>query len=196
MAYTDFDIKRIENQFQLVLIEDQDLFSHVQEVDVSDFLETLLKTNVPLAQAIGTEKAKSELITINVMLELKRQRNIGLFSGIEFSVDKAEGLNGFCDFLISKFPEQLFVKAPVIAIVEAKNENIIAGLGQCAAEMIAARIFNARENQPYETIYGAVTTGHSWKFLKLEANHLMIDLEDYYIKNPRKIVAILSAMVN
>lgn len=195
MAYTDFDIKRIENQFQLILIENQDLFSHVEEVAISSFLDTLLKTNVPLAQAIGTEKAKSELIIINIMLELKRQCNIGLFSGVEFSVDKAEGLNGFCDFLISKSSEQLFIKAPVITIVEAKNENIIGGVGQCAAEMIAARIFNARENQPYETIYGAVTTGHAWKFLKLETNYLMIDLEDYYIKNPGKIVAILSTMV-
>lgn len=196
MSYSDFDLKTIENQFQLTLIEDRDVFSHLQEITISDLLHTLLKTNVPLAQAIGTEKAKSELIIINIILELKRQYNIGLFSGIEFNVDKAKGLNGFCDFLITKSPEQLFIKAPVIALVEAKNENIIGGLGQCAAEMIAARIFNTKENQPYDTIYGAVTTGHAWKFLKLEANNLIIDIEDYYIKNPGKILAILATMIN
>lgn len=196
MAYSDFDLKTIENQFQLILIEDKDIFSHIQEIAISDLLSTLLKMNVPLAQAIGTEKAKSELIIINIILELKRQRNIGLFSGIEFNIDKAMGLNGFCDFLISKSTEQLFIKAPVITIVEAKNDNILNELGQCAAEMIAARMFNAREHQPYEIIYGAVTTGHIWKFLQLEHNHLIIDLEDYYIKNPAKIVAILAAMVD
>jgi transketolase C-terminal domain/subunit len=52
-------------------------------------------------------------------------------------------------------------------IVEAKNENIKGGLGQCVAEMVAAQIFNEREANAIDTIYGAVTTGEIWKFLKL-----------------------------
>ena len=76
-----------------------------------------------------------------MLLELRRifDRKISFFSGIEFNIDKERGLNGFCDFLISCSPEQLFVKAPVIAIVEAKNENIMSGIGQCIAEMVAAQ---------------------------------------------------------
>lgn len=114
---------------------------------------------MPLAQALNTEKARSELILINMFLELKEQFNIGIFSGIEFSLDKELGLNGYCDFLISQSPEQLFLKAPVIAAVEAKNENIIAGLGQCVAEMIAIGLFNEQQNNPLDNIYGLVTTG-------------------------------------
>jgi hypothetical protein len=38
--------------------------------------------------------------------------------------------------------ERLTIKAPVIALVEAKNDNLQSGLGQCMAEMIAAQIFN------------------------------------------------------
>ncbi len=195
MAYRDFDLKKIATDFQLEIIENEDLFSHIEAVKISDFLNRILEQNVPLAQALSTEKARSELIIINIFLELKNKLNIGIFSGLDFTVDKEKGLNGFCDFLISRSPEQFFLRAPVIAAVEAKNENIVGGLGQCVAEMIAARIFNERENNALSKIYGTVTTGHAWKFIKLMDNTVFIDKEDYYIKTPDKIIGILSAMV-
>ncbi|MCK5871415.1 MAG: hypothetical protein KAG26_01195, partial [Methylococcales bacterium] len=131
-----------------------------------------------------------------IFLELKKRLNISFFSGIDFTVDKSQGLNGFCDFLISQSSEQLFLEAPVIALVEAKNEKIVGGLGQCIAEMWAARLYNQQENQVLPYIYGVVTTGHAWKFLKLDGNKVYIDIEDYYIKNPEKILAILTYMIN
>ncbi|MGB3512118.1 MAG: hypothetical protein WBA93_23335 [Microcoleaceae cyanobacterium] len=87
----------------------------------------MLKQNVPIALAIATEKASSELIIINILLEIKRQLQISFFSGIDFSVDRDKGLNGFCDFIISQSPEQLYLDTPVIALVEAKNERIVGG---------------------------------------------------------------------
>ena len=105
----------------------------------------ILKQNVPLAFAIGTEKAGSELIIVNFFLELKRRSRISFFSGIEFTVDKEQGLNGFCDFIISQSPEQLFLDTPILAVVEAKNERITSGLGRCVAEMVAAKVYNERE---------------------------------------------------
>ena len=195
MAYSDFDLRKIATDFQLKIVEDQDLFSHIAEITISDLLNKILKQNVPLAQALNTEKARSELIIINIFLELKNNLNIGLFSGIDFTVDKEKGLNGFCDFLISQSSEQLFLKAPVIVAVEAKNENIIGGLGQCIAEMIAARLFNERENNSISIIYGVITTGHLWKFVKLQDNTVYVDQEDYYINKPGKIISILSEMV-
>jgi hypothetical protein len=195
MAYSDFNLRNIETDFQLTLIENQDLFSPCKPVAVSDFLLKTLDRNVPLAQALNTEKARSELIIINIFLELKDLFNVGVFSGIEFSVDKERGLNGFCDFLISQSPEQLFLKAPVIAAVEAKNENIIAGLGQCIAEMMAVRLFNQQQNLCLNAVYGAVTTGHVWKFLKLQDNAVIIDKQDYFINTPDKIIGILAAML-
>ena len=196
MAYSDFNLKKVQDCFQLQIVEDRDLFSQIDPIEISDLLATLLKQNVPLALAMNTEKARSELIIANVFLELKRQLPIGLFSGLDFTVDRDQGLNGFCDFIVSKSPEQLFLKAPVIATVEAKNENIIGGLGQCIAEMVAARLFNEREENSISTIYGVVTTGQVWKFLSLKNNSAAIDVEDYYIKEPKKIVGILTGMVN
>ena len=48
---------------------------------------------------------------------------ISFFSGKEFNINSEKGLNGFCDFLISRSPEQLLIKIPVVALVEAKNDN-------------------------------------------------------------------------
>lgn len=47
--------------------------------------------------------------------------------------------------------------------------------------MVAAQYFNRREGQPIDAIYGAVTTGEIWKFLKLTDTTVAIDLTDYYI---------------
>jgi len=196
MSYSDFDLKKIKSEFNIKIVEGEDLFSHINEEDISDFLSTILKQNVPLALSIGTEKASSELIIINILLEIKKKLKISFFSGIDFTVDKEKGLNGFCDFIISKSPEQLFLDIPVLAVVEAKNERIVRGLGQCFAEMIAAKIYNEREGNSLPCIYGAVTTGHAWKFLKLENNTAYIDIEDYYIKTPKKIIGIFRHMVS
>ena len=195
MSYSDFNLKKVKSQFNLNIVEHEDLFSTVEDVEISDFLSTILKQNIPIALAIGTEKASSELIIINILLEIKKQLNISFFSGIDFTVDKEKGLNGFCDFIVSKSPEQLFLDSPVVTVVEAKNEKIVSGLGQCIAEMIAAQTYNEQEKNAISCTYGAVTTGHAWKFLKLEKSTVYVDIEDYYIKYPRKILGIFHYMI-
>ncbi|MFH7030590.1 MAG: hypothetical protein ACHBN1_35860 [Heteroscytonema crispum UTEX LB 1556] len=136
-----------------------------------------LQESLPLATAINSEKARSELIIAPILLEIKRKMHfqIALFSGIDFTVDASRGLNGSPDFLISRSREQYYISEPVMTIVEAKNENINLGLGQCGSEMLAAQIFNARENSPVNQIFGCVTTGILWKFLRLEKQTLYID---------------------
>lgn len=114
---------------------------------------------------------------------------------MEFSVDPNSGLAGVCDFLLSRSPEQLVVTAPVVAVVEAKNESIRDGMGQCIAEMVAAQVFNGREDNAIGAVYGAVTTGTSWRFLSLSERVLVIDLNEYLILQPERILGILLAMV-
>ncbi len=198
MAYNKFTLSKAEKQFQLRIDETQDLFSTVAaEVEISDFIRTYLNKYVPLALAINTEKARSEMIITPILLEFRNQAEppISLFSGRSFNVDKEKGLTGTCDFIISRSPEQLFIKVPVITIVEAKNDNINRGLGQCVAEMVAAKLFNERGENGISTIYGAVTTGSLWRFLKLENQTVYVDLEEYYLVNVGKIVGILLSMV-
>lgn len=194
MAYSDFTLSKFKKSFNIRIDEEIDLFANVEPVQVSEKLITNLEETAELALAINTEKARSEMIITPILLEVRRQANyqISLFSGTDFNVDAEKGLNGYCDFLISRSKEQLTINAPVVIIVEAKNENIKGGLGQCAAAMLAAQLFNQEEGNEIKTIYGAVTTGDIWKFLKLEGCDVFIDLNNYYIKEINKILGILS----
>ncbi len=196
MSYSDFSLKQVKDKLGLQIIEDRDLFSTIKEITISELLSATLKYNIPLAMAVGTEKARSELIIANILLEVRKILNnqISLFSGVIFDVDKEKGLTGFCDFIISQSIEQFYLSAPIITVVEAKNENIIGGLGQCIAEMYASNLFNEKEGLRLPAVYGAVTTGNAWKFLKLENNTVYIDLQDYYIDNVNKIIGILVKM--
>ncbi len=101
------------------------------------------------------------MIVTPILLELQelKKGKISLFSGIDFRVDPKRGLSGRCDFIISADGKSEFMTAPVITIVEAKNDNVRSGLGQCIAEMVAAQLFNQRQEKDIETIYGTVTTG-------------------------------------
>src|SRR5262249_35032841 len=152
------------------LDETREIFAAVPALHVSALLSDTLAENIPLAVAISTEKARSELIIVQILLEVRRQaqRRISLFSGVEFTVDASQGLKGVCDFLLSLSPEQLTIEAPVVAVVEAKNDNLKSGIGQCIAEMVGARLFNEQRGSAIKSVYGVVTTGSLWKFLILD----------------------------
>ena len=197
MPYSDFTVKKVQEVFQVKLHETTGLFSGLPKKEASSHLLETLKENVPLAASINTEKARSELIIAPILVEIKKQHrgDLSLFSGVELTVDRERELSGFCDFLLSRSAEQLYVRSPVVMIVEAKNENIMSGLGQCIAEMIAAGIFNEQEDKSIDRSYGVITSGNLWRFLKLKGQDVHIDLDDYGIKELREILGILSAMV-
>lgn len=182
MPYSQFDIESIREKFHINLIEKVGKFEDVPEITYSNYLAETLRFNTPIALAINSEKSRSEMIITPILLELKRlyPQKVSLFSGKDFIVDVEKGLNGFCDFLISRSPEQLVITSPVIAVVEAKNENIESGLGQCMAEMIASQIFNQQKGKQVSQIIGAVTTGSSWKFMQLRETTIEIDLNEYF----------------
>lgn len=123
------------------------------------------------------------------------QERVNLFSGVEFDVDQSRGLAGFCDFLFSISSLHREIQAPVVSIVEAKKENINIGIPQCFAELVAAQIFNEKAEQPIETLYGIVTSGTEWKFLRLRGTDAMIDTDDYFLNQPEKIVGIILSML-
>lgn len=195
MAYSDFTLSKVRKTFGLTLEESIDLFADIQGISPSQYLQTTLSENVSLANAINTEKARSELIIVPVLLEVRRlfHFQIGFFSGIEFNVEPEMGLSGYCDYILTASKEMYEILTPVVTLVEAKNENIKAGLGQCMAEMVAAQLLNQRQGNSVESIYGAVTTGTNWKFLKLTNSDLFIDLRDYYINEVNQILGILAA---
>jgi len=193
MSYSDFILDDLKDRFQLNFIEDKQLFPEIPDYEVPMELTTILREFVPLALAIDTEKARSELIVAPLLAKLKLSlKEISLFSGIEFNVDAEAGLSDRCDFIISKSREQYRLDAPILVMVEAKNDNIKKGIAQCGAEMIAAQRFNAEKNNEIKTVYGCVTTGSLWRFLKLTGKNFHIDTIEYHIQIPEKIMAIIA----
>lgn len=198
MPYSNFTLRQVEKDFHLQIEEKIDLFAHIEPITPSEDLQRILAENIPLALAINTEKARSEFLIAPTLLELRRRspKPISLFSGTEFNINPELGLTGYCDYLVSLSKQQLMISAPGIAIVEAKNEDIKSGLGQCIAEMIAAQTFNQQENNDIDTIYGIVTSGEIWKFLALSEQIVAIDLTDYYINNIAKIIGIFLSFIS
>ena len=197
MAYGNFTIDQLIETFDLSIKESSGLFSNTPTATGSDRLIETLREDVELAVAISTEKARSELIIMPVLLDLKRhfKTQISLFSGVDFTVAPELGLNGVCDFLISLSAEQILVRSPVIMLVEAKNENLKVGFPQCIAEMVAAQQFNRQKENPIDVIYGVVTIGTLWRFLRLSDRLVEIDSSEYHISDVGKILGILGSAI-
>jgi len=196
MAFQQFAFPQVLHDLELNLTN-ADLFGSVAADEVRPELLAVVLDGANLASSIDTEKARSEFVIAPVLLELRRRHGarFGLFSGVELNADPNIGLNGICDFLITRSPTQLLVTSPILAVVEAKNDNIRTGLGQCIASMIAIQMLNRAANEDSSTVYGAVTTGILWKFLQCTGSNLAIDFVEYQIKDLSKIMGILSSIV-
>lgn len=197
MTYADFTLDGVMDQFGLRVVSKPSVFAVAAPITLSALLRDTLAESLPLAWSVGTDKARAELITSPVLMEVWRQfgGQISLFSGVDFTVDAEVGLSGVCDFLFSLSPLQLIVQAPVVVIIDAKNDNIKSGIGQCITEMLAAQRFNAARDTALPSVFGVVTTGSNWKFLRLTDTTVTIDEAEYYIAKPEQIVGILVAMI-
>jgi hypothetical protein len=196
MAYETFSLEDVKQKLGLSVREAEGLFADVPPTAPSAWLEETLRKGLSLALANSTEKARSEWIVAPILLEVRqlRQGEIALFSGSSFNVDDTRGLTGFCDWIIAHSPEQLVIEAPVVAIVEAKNEDFRRGVSQCIAEMYAARIFNERRGRPQPVTHGAVTTGDLWRFLRLRGDVAEVDLSQFHVHQLDRILGVLVAM--
>jgi hypothetical protein len=193
MAFSDFDLRTAVHTFSLTENRDTDLFVGVEPLELSESLRTWLDRLAPVALGINTEQARREFIIAPMLAEIRLRlgSSVNVLPGVSLDVDKSQGLSGYCDYLISRSPEFYYVQAPVVAVVEAKKEDLIAGMGQCAAEMVAIRLFNERDGTPIPAVFGCVTSGSNWRFLKLEGAQLFIDRVEYYLRDATKILGIL-----
>jgi hypothetical protein len=197
MAYSDFTLEKVLSDFALVPKKSQ-LFDRIEPIAMSDWLTETLNTTVELALQSGTEKARSELIISPILLEIQRrnQKDFTFYSGKTLDVDKAKGLSGECDFILSKGEANYTIQAPIIALVEAKKQDMESGLGQCAAQVVAAQIFNQKHDNSVQAIFGCVTTGQDWWFLRLVEKTLAIDKTIYYLNEVEKILGIFQTILD
>jgi hypothetical protein len=196
MAYSSFTVKQVEQQFNLQIITDSFL-PVIPPLAPSPYLADLLQRMSSLAAILGTEKARSEFIIAPLLFELREllDRQVGLFTGADFTIDIPSGLNGVCDFLLTRSSSEVSIKAPVVVLIEAKKGELNGGWGQCMAEMVAAQRFNQADGQDIPSIYGSVTTGTQWQFLRLTDQRMWIDVNEYSLMPLDRILGILKWML-
>jgi hypothetical protein len=195
MAYSDFKLNKLLKSFNLTQNRNP-LFEQIKPLEIDPWLKETLNKGMQLI--IGSEKARSELIVMPILLA-SRERNqncFAIYSGETLDVNADKGLNGECDFILTYSQPLPAIQSPIFTVVEAKKSAIESYLGQCAAQMLGARLFNQDEKNDCEIIYGCVTTGEAWQFMKLENEVLYIDSRRYYINNVDEILGVLQVIID
>ena len=197
MPYSKFtSIIRLCQRYQLVLQDGQSLFSTLELPPVQASERLLEDLEEAKAMPIATEKAKSEWLISPILKELKRKNPfISVFSGFSLNIEGDADLQGNPDYILTARPTVVEIAAPIFCLMESKNKTPDEGYAQCAAEMYAARLFNQQTNEPYETIYGAVTNGFEWVFLKLEGETIYIDKDRHFLNNLNPLLEVLAFIV-
>lgn len=197
MAYSDFSLRKVKKAFNL---QEQRslLFDDVDPLSISPWLQQSLEIGLDLATSSASEKARSEFIVVPILFELrqKNHNNFAIYSGETLDVDEKRGLKGECDFILTKGEVLHGLQAPIFTLVEAKKNDIGGGLGQCVAQMVGAKLFNEQENTPLDYIFGAVTTGTEWQFLRLGQDIISIEKKIYPIENIGKILGFLQKILD
>jgi hypothetical protein len=195
MPYSKFTLPELRKKFGLQ-IERIKLFDNISPIEISDWLKETLQISGHIS--LLSEKAKSELIVTPVLLELLKRNNyqVSLFSGVELNVDEKMGLNGECDFIIVAKPNAYDIESPIISMVEAKDDDISLGIPQCIAQMVAALQYNQSEGKPIDTIFGCVTTGSDWQFLKLCNNTVFINSDLLYINPINNLIGVWQFIID
>jgi hypothetical protein len=187
MSYRKFKMSELKREFGLEEKQAQ-LFEGIVPVPLSSWLTTTLQAGRRMP--IVSEKAKSEFIVAPILTELCLRTNqaFGVYSGAMLNVDAKRNLNGECDFILSD-RNTLFLESSIVALVEAKKDNIEEAIPQCTAQMLAARIFNG--NDENQVIYGCVTNTNEWQFLKLDKKTIIIDRDTYYFNQLPTILGVI-----
>lgn len=195
-GYSSFSLKSIKKSFQL-LEKKQSLFADVKEIDPSAWLIESLQRGHRIV-SFNNEKSRSEFIVAPILSEVavKNLSKISFFSGENLDADKEQSLNGECDFIMSRVPDSSTVDVPIFCMVECENDNLMSGTGQCVAQMVGAQLINDRDGTPMPFIFGCVTTGNDWKFMKLEGKTIVIDSETHYLENVPMILGIFQNIID
>lgn len=196
MAYSDFTLDRLEREFG-VREKRLDLELDVQKLEASDLLKDMLKTAEDYI-SVRSEKARSELIVTPILIDLlkKNEAFFTIYSGDQLNVDKERGLVGECDFILAKNLHTREISTPIITLVEAKKHDMDLGIPQCAAQMIGAKSYNEQKGKKIDLIYGCVTTGDNWKFMKLENNIIYVDKKTYYLGELEELLGAFQTIIN
>lgn len=191
MAYSDFDVTGAEMRLGVQVVVGA-VFPELTPLPLPAWLADLLDRGRQLR--VVSEKARNEFIVAPILLAVRELsgNTVAIFSGESFDVDRPAGLAGEVDFLLAllpAIPTLPVIRAPVFTLVEAKRQDIDGGLGQCIAQMVAAQRYNTRQDRPNVRVYGCVTTGEDWQFLRLDGVIVTCDPVRMYRNDVGRILA-------
>ncbi|WP_448560590.1 hypothetical protein [Trichothermofontia sp.] len=197
MAYSDFTLERVANEFDLE-VRRSSLFPEVAPLAMSHWLEQTLAISRQFMSAAASEKARSELVVMPLLLEIANRNpgKVAIYSGKNLEVDRDRGLVGECDFILALGEMTDIIVRPICCLVQAKKQDLESGIDQCSAQMVAAQQFNQRRHPDLETIFGCVTTGDDWQFLRLRDRNFQIDNRLYFINEIPLILSCLQTILD
>jgi hypothetical protein len=194
MTYADFTLESAENLLG-IRSEPGELFPGLASIPAPAWLDDMLARGMQLS--LVSEKARSEFVVAPVLLAAREMSHgaVAIYSGQRLDVDSSRGLQGECDFILALTPPVPRLRAPLFSVVEAKKNDIELGLGQCIAQMVAARLFNEKAEHPFPVVYGCVTTGEAWQFLRLDGSRVVLERRRFYINAIGEILAALRTIL-
>jgi hypothetical protein len=195
MAYSDFTMDMVRREFGIT-VRDRTLFDPIGDLVPSPWLRESLEKGA--APAFISEKARAEFVVAPILIECRErmQNRVNIFSGIRLDVDPERGLKGECDFILARTPSAKVLQWPLMLILEAKKHDIEEGASQCAAQLVGACRYNERDGRPLPFIYGCVTNGDLWLFLKLHGTELQVHPQILAINEISKVLWFLVECLN
>lgn len=196
MPYADFRLESVEAMLGLT-IRLGELFATLEPLLVPAWLIDQLARGREAAPLVS-EKARSEFLVVPILLAAREAyaRPLAIFSGQRLDVEPSLGLIGECDFILALTAPVPRLKSPLVTILEAKKGDIEAGLGQCIAQAVAARLFNERAGEPERPVFGCVTSGDDWQFFRLSESEVTLDPKRLYLDQVGTILATLGAILD
>ena len=195
MPYTDFTLESVEAKFALTTALG-DLFGNLPAAPVPAWLGEQLDRGRAVA-ALVSDKARSEFLVAPILLACRGLvgGELAIYSGQRLDIDASQGLTGECDYILALTAPVPRLRAPLVTVLEAKRGDIELGLGQCVAQLLGARLFNERAGFPGGNLYGVVTTGEAWQFLRLAGPTVTLHAARCYIDNLGAILAAFRAIL-
>lgn len=146
MPYSQFtSLRAFKKQFQLTE-KNTPFFETVVPMEPTDWLRQTLGRVLSQQTAYFSEKSRSEAIVFPVLLELQHLNNyqFALYSGAFIEADKEKGLNGECNFVLSRGEHSIEISTPFFCIVEAKDNDLELGVSRSARRRCSVPAFSTK----------------------------------------------------
>ena len=194
MVYSDFTLSDLEEKFAIAN-ERKALNFGATPIAPSLWLQKELEDSKEMP--IKSEKARSEWIVVPILKELRNlnAKFFTIYSGDNLVGDREKGLQGECDFILSKDTKSYDISLPIFHIVEAKRNDLEEGVRQCCAQLVGAKKYNERKGISMEKLFGCTTTGDVWQFIEF-SDKLYIDNNKYYLSETDVLLGVFQSIID